>query len=313
MEKESKIFVAGSRGLVGSAIVRELDKQGYNNVITATRSELDLCNSSAVESFFIQNRPQFVLLAAAKVGGIVANKTQPADFLEQNLAIQQNVISNSHKYGVKKLLFLGSNCIYPKIVSQPVKEEYLLTGPLEPTNEAYAIAKIAGLKMCEFYQAQYGDNFISAMPCNMYGQNDNYHPENSHVLPGLLRRFHEAKEQQSPTVTVWGTGTPKREFLYSDDLAKACIYLMHHYNDSTPINIGTGDDITIRELAETIKKVLEYTGEIVWDSSRPDGTSRKVLDVSRIKNLGWKHVTSLEDGIRLTYADFLQNESLRGY
>ena len=305
MNKESTIFVAGSRGLVGSAIVRELQRQGYTSVVTASRDELDLSDGAAVDSFFAKHRPEYVFFAAAKVGGIVANNTKPADFLVQNLAIQQNVIVSSHKYDVEKLLFLGSNCIYPKVVPQPVKEEYLLTGPLEPTNEAYAIAKIAGIKMCQAYRKQYGRNYISAMPCNMYGKNDNYHPENSHVLPGLLRRFHEAKVNNLPTVAVWGTGTPMREFLCSDDLAIACVFLMNHYDSPEPINVGTGEDITIRELAETIKEVVGYTGEIVWDASRPDGTPRKVLDVSRINELGWKHSILLKEGLRLTYDDFL--------
>jgi GDP-L-fucose synthase len=305
MQKASRIFVAGSRGLVGSAIVRELQQQGYNNVITTTREELDLADKDAVDAFFAAHQPEYVFFAAAKVGGIVANNTQPADFIVQNLAIQQNVITAAHAYNVKKLLFLGSNCIYPKIVPQPVKEEYLLTGALEPTNEAYAIAKIAGIKMCQAYRKQYGRNYISAMPCNMYGKNDNYHPEHSHVLPGLLRRFHEAKVTHSHTVVVWGTGTPMREFLCSDDLANACIFLMHHYDSPEPINIGTGEDITIKELAETIKEVVGFQGEITWDTSRPDGTPRKVLDVSRLHALGWKHGISLKDGLQLTYADFL--------
>ena len=305
MNKGSTIFVAGSRGLVGSAILRELQRQGYTSVVTASRDELDLSDGAAVDSFFAKHRPEYVFFAAAKVGGIVANNSQPADFLTQNLAIQQNVIVSAHKYDVEKLLFLGSNCIYPKVVPQPVKEEYLLTGPLEPTNEAYAIAKIAGIKMCQAYRKQYGRNYISAMPCNMYGKNDNYHPENSHVLPGLLRRFHEAKVNDLPTVAVWGTGTPMREFLCSDDLAIACVFLMNHYDSPEPINVGTGEDITIKELAETIKEVVGYTGEIVWDASRPDGTPRKVLDVSRINELGWKHSILLKEGLRLTYDDFL--------
>lgn len=305
MKKESRIFVAGSRGLVGSAIVRELQKQGYSNIITATHKELDLTDQVAVDRFFTEKKPEYIFLAAAKVGGIVANNTKSADFIVDNLAIQQNVIVSSHVHGVKKLLFLGSNCIYPKIVPQPVKEEYLLTGPLEPTNEAYAIAKIAGIKMCQAYRKQYGHNYISAMPCNMYGINDNYHPEHSHVLPGLLRRFHEAKVNNKPEVVVWGTGTPMREFLYSDDLANACVFLMHHYDSPEPINIGTGEDMTIKELSETIKEVINYHGEIVWDTSRPDGTPRKVLDVSRLNDLGWKHRTPLKDGLELTYKDFL--------
>lgn len=309
MGKESKIFVAGSRGLVGSAILRALHKGGYLSVLAPAREELDLSKESAVKAFFAKEQPEYVFLAAAKVGGIVANNSQPADFLVQNLALQQNVITSAHEFKVSKLLFLGSNCIYPKVVPQPVKEEYLLTGPLEPTNASYAIAKIAGIQMCQAYRQQYGNNFISAMPCNMYGKNDNYHNEHSHVLPGLLRRFHEAKEAKSPQVTVWGTGTPMREFLYSDDLADACIYLMHHYNEATPINIGTGQDMSIRELAETIKQTVNYEGEITWDTGKPDGTLRKCLDVAKLRDLGWEHKTSLSDGLRLTYEDFLTGKN----
>lgn len=309
MNTDSKIFVAGSRGLVGSALVRELKKQGYTKVLAPSRAELDLTDKDAVTAFFETHRPEYVFMAAAKVGGIVANNTQPADFIVQNLAIQQHVITSAHTFDVKKLLFLGSNCIYPKIVAQPVKEEYLLTGPLEPTNEAYAIAKIAGIKMCQAYRQQYGRNYISAMPCNLYGINDNYHPEHSHVLPGLLRRFHEAKINNAPTVVVWGTGTPRREFLCSDDVANACIFLMHNYNSPEPINVGAGVDITIKELAETVKKAVGYEGTITWDTSRPDGTPRKLLDTSRLHDLGWTHKLSLEDGLRLTYADLLHTIS----
>ena len=305
MEKNSRIYVAGSRGLVGSALVRTLQKQGYTNVITATRDELDLTNKAAVDEFFLTKKPEFVFLAAAKVGGIVANNTQPVDFIVQNLALQLNIITAAFENKVTKLLFLGSNCIYPKMAPQPVREDSLLTGPLEPTNEAYAIAKIAGIKMCQAYRTQYGANYISAMPCNLYGPNDNYHPEHSHVLPGLLRRFHEAKINQTHEVVVWGSGTPMREFLYSDDLADACIFLMNNYNAPEPINIGTGEDITIKELAETIKATTGYEGTLNWDTSRPDGTPRKLLDVSHLHALGWKHTISLKEGLRMTYADFL--------
>ena len=305
MEKNARIFVAGSRGMVGSAIVRGLQKQGYEHVITATRTELDLSDKLAVDAFFLTHQPEYVFLAAAKVGGIVANNTQPADFIVQNLAIQQNVITACFANQVKKLLFLGSNCIYPKMAPQPITEDSLLTGPLEPTNDAYAIAKIAGIKMCQAYRTQYGANYISAMPCNLYGPNDNYHPEHSHVLPGLLRRFHEAKVNNVSEVVVWGTGTPRREFLYSDDLADACIFLMHHYNEPEPINIGTGTDLTVKELAETIKATVGYAGTLTWDTSRPDGTPRKLLDVSRLQTLGWTPSTSLAAGLALTYADFL--------
>lgn len=304
MNHDSRIFVAGGKGLVGSAIARVLKRQGYTNVLAPARQELDLADAVAVDTFFATHQPEFVFFAAAKVGGIVANNTQPVDFIEQNLLIQLNTFRAAHKHGVQKLLFLGSNCIYPKHVPQPVKEEYLLTGPLEPTNEPYAIAKIAGIKTCQAYRRQYGANFISAMPCNLYGPNDNYHPEHSHVLPGLLRRFHEAKVTSASTVTVWGTGTPMREFLYSEDLADSCIFLMQHYNEPEPINIGTGEDITIKELAETMKHVTGYTGEIVWDHSRPDGTPRKVLDVTRLHALGWKHTTSFAAGVEQTYQDF---------
>ena len=305
MKKDAKIYVAGHNGLVGSAIVRELKNQGYTNIVTASKSELDLTDKTAVDSFFASHTPEYVFLAAAKVGGILANNTLSADFIVVNLTIELNVITASHKTGVKKLLFLGSNCIYPKVSQLPVKEEYLLTGPLEPTNDAYAVAKIAGIKMCQAYRKQYGDNYISVMPCNLYGENDNYHPQNSHVLPGLLRRFHEAKINKVPEVVVWGTGTPMREFLFSDDLANACVFLMEKYDSDQPINIGTGEDVTIKELATIIKEVVGYDGELMWDTSKPDGTLRKLLDVSKLHNLNWKHKTSLKEGLEKTYSHFL--------
>jgi GDP-L-fucose synthase len=305
MEKSARIFVAGSRGLVGSAIVRALTRHGYTNLLTPTRQDVDLTNAAAVEHFFATEKPTHVFMAAAKVGGIVANNTQSADFIVENLAIQQHVITNSHRYGVEKLLFYGSNCIYPKVCPQPIKEEYLLTGPLEPTNDAYAIAKIAGIKMCQSFRKQYGCNFVSVMPCNLYGINDNYHPEHSHVLPGLLRRFHEAKIANAPAVTVWGTGTPRREFLCSDDVAEASLVIMESYNDDMPINVGSGSDVTIKELAETIATTVGYTGIITFDTTRPDGTMKKLLDVSRLNALGWKPRLSLREGLALTYQDFL--------
>ncbi len=311
MQTDSKIYVAGSQGMVGSAIVRQLKKQGFTNIITTNRTQLDLTDTVAVDAFFAAERPKYVFLAAAKVGGIHANDTQSADFITQNLAIELNVIRSTHKYDVTKMLFLGSNCIYPKHVPQPVKEEYLLTGPLEPTNDAYAIAKIAGIKMCQAYRKQYGSNYISVMPCNLYGENDNYHPENSHVLPGLLRRFHEAKMSGTPEVTVWGTGTPMREFLYSDDLADACIFLMEHYNEPEPINIGTGTDVTIKELAALIKETVGYEGAIVWDTTKPDGTPRKLLDVEKLHSLGWRHKVDLKQGLALTYQHFLSTTTHR--
>lgn len=304
VEKEAKIYVAGHRGMVGSAIYNKLVQDGFSNIVTRTSQELDLRNQHEVQTFFECERPDYVFLAAAKVGGIVANNTYRADFIYENLAIQNNVIHQSHVHKVRKLLFLGSSCIYPKLAPQPLKEEYLLTGTLEPTNEPYAIAKIAGIKMCESYRRQYGDNFISVMPTNLYGYNDNYHPENSHVLPALIRRFHEAKITQAPEVTIWGTGTPLREFLFSTDLADACIFLMNDYNDEQFINIGVGEDISIKDLAILIKQIVGYPGQIKFDTSRPDGTPRKLMDVSKLHNLGWKHQVSLKAGIELAYQDF---------
>jgi GDP-L-fucose synthase len=291
--------------MVGSAIHRKLAKEGYTDIVTRSSKELDLRDQVAVEAFFDLEKPDYVFLAAAKVGGIVANNTYRADFLYENLAIQNNVIHQSYKHGVKKLMFLGSSCIYPKLAPQPLKEEYLLTGLLEETNEPYAIAKIAGIKMCEAYRAQYGCNFISVMPTNLYGFNDNYHPENSHVLPALIRRFHEAKIDNAPQVTIWGSGSPLREFLFADDLAEACYYLMEHYDEPTLINIGTGEDISIKDLALLIKKVIGYEGALTFDSSKPDGTPRKLMDVSKLHKIGWKHKVELEQGIKLAYEDFL--------
>jgi GDP-L-fucose synthase len=301
MNKDSKIYVAGHTGLVGSAIYRKLKSEGYTNIITKTHKELDLTNQAKTQEFFENEKPEYVFLAAAKVGGIQANNTYPADFAYVNLMIESNVIKASYDYGVKKLLLLGSSCIYPKLSSQPIKEEYLLTGPLEPTNEAYAIAKIAGLKMCQYFNRQYGTNFISVMPTNLYGPNDNFDLETSHVLPALIRKFHEAKINNSPYVEVWGTGTPKREFLHVDDLADAVIYLMNNYDENEPINIGTGEDISINELAELIKEIVGYEGEIRFDTTKPDGTPRKLLDVSRLHSTGWKHKIDLREGIKQTY------------
>lgn len=306
MDISSKIYVAGHRGMVGSAIVRKLQQEGYNNIITRTSADLDLRDQSATAEFFKHEAPEYIFLAAAKVGGIIANNTYRADFLYENLAIQNNVIHNSYLNGVKKLMFLGSSCIYPKLAPQPLKEEYLLTGLLEETNEPYAIAKIAGIKMCEAYRAQYGCNFISVMPTNLYGYNDNYHPENSHVLPALVRKFHEAKIHNSEFVSVWGSGTPKREFLFADDLADACVFLMRCYNDPTIINIGTGEDISIKELAFLMKEIIDYDGKILFDSSKPDGTFRKIMDVGKLEKLGWNYSTKLREGIRLAYNDFLE-------
>nr|WP_255542623.1 GDP-L-fucose synthase [Pedobacter sp. ASV19] len=305
MEKHSKIYVAGHRGMVGSAILRKLEKEGYSNLITRTSSELDLRDQQAVTAFFEKEKPEYVFLAAAKVGGIVANNTYRADFLYENLCIQNNVIHQAYKTGVKKLMFLGSSCIYPKLAPQPLKEEYLLTGLLEETNEPYAIAKIAGIKMCDAYRAQYNCNFISVMPTNLYGYNDNYHPQNSHVLPALIRKFHEAKINGTSEVVVWGSGAPMREFLFADDLADACYFLMQTYNENHLINIGTGKDLTIKDLALLIKKVVGFEGTLTFDSSKPDGTPRKLMDVSKLHNLGWKHQVELEEGIQLAYKDFL--------
>ena len=307
MEKTSKIYVAGHRGLAGSAIVRKLKKEGYENLLLKTSSELDLRNQQAVKDFFEKEKPEFVFMAAAKVGGINANNTYPADFLYDNLCIQNNVIHQAYKNGVKKLLFLGSSCIYPKNSQQPIKEEYLLSGYLEPTNDAYAIAKIAGIKLCQSYHKQYGSNFISAMPTNLYGPGDNYDLKNSHVLPALLRKFHEAKEKKEPTVTVWGTGKPRREFLHVDDLADACYFLMQNYDKPDIVNVGVGKDISIGEMANMIKKISGYDGEIIFDTSMPDGTFQKLLDVSRITELGWQHEIGFEEGLRKTYQEYTSN------
>lgn len=305
MNKEAKIYVAGHRGMVGSAILRKLQKDGFSNLITRTSSELDLKDQVAVAKFFEEEKPEYVFLAAAKVGGIVANNTYRAQFIYENMMIQNNVIHQSYVNGVKKLMFLGSSCIYPKMAPQPLKEEYLLTGLLEETNEPYAIAKISGIKMCDAYRDQYGSNFVSVMPTNLYGYNDNYHPQNSHVLPALIRKFHEAKESNAENVTIWGTGSPMREFLFADDLADACVTLMETYNEPNLINIGTGEDVTIKDLALLVKKVIGFAGELVFDASKPDGTPRKLMDVSKLHNLGWKHKVELEEGIKLAYEDFL--------
>lgn len=300
MEKASKIFVAGANGMVGSAIVRELQKNGYENLLLPNSKDLDLRNQEAVAAFFEKNKPEYVFLAAAKVGGIYANNTYPAEFLYDNMMIQNNVIHHAYLNNVKKLLFLGSSCIYPKFAQQPINENSLLTDTLEPTNEAYAIAKISGVEMCKFYKKQYDCQFISAMPTNLYGVNDNFNIENSHVLPALLRKFIEAKNKDEKNVTVWGTGTPLREFLYVDDLAEACLFLMLHYNEESTINVGTGVEISIKELAETIKEKVGFKGELVFDTTKPDGTPRKLLDVSKINNLGWKHKIDLNNGIQKT-------------
>jgi GDP-L-fucose synthase len=309
-----KVFVAGHRGLVGSALCRCLTKGGYQHIIVRSHSELDLLDPAAVNAFFHSERPDLVYLAAARVGGIYANSTYPVEFLLDNLKIQNNVIEAAWRYSVQKLLFLGSSCIYPKLAPQPLKEEYLLTSPLEPTNEPYAIAKIAGIKLCGAMNRQYGTNYISVMPTNLYGPNDNYHLENAHAIPMLLRRFHEAKLAGQSTVTVWGTGTPRREFMYVDDMADACIFLVENFaarDLNELINIGTGEDCTIQELAELIKKTVGFKGDIVFDPTKPDGTPRKLLDVSRLHKLEWKHKTSLEEGLRKTYEDFLGNSGLR--
>lgn len=296
--------------MVGSAIHRKLEEEGFTNVITRSSKELDLRNQQAVTDFFSIEKPDYVFLAAAKVGGIVANNTYRADFLYENLMIQNNVIHNSYLNGVKKLMFLGSSCIYPKFAPQPLKEEYLLTGLLEETNEPYAIAKIAGIKMCDAYRAQYGCNFISVMPTNLYGYNDNYHPQNSHVLPALIRKFHEAKLEGKNKVVIWGTGSPFREFLFADDLADACFYLMETYNEPNLVNIGTGEDISIKDLALLIKRIIGFEGELEFDSSKPDGTPRKLMDVSKLHAAGWRHKVQLEEGIRLAYEDFLSHEEI---
>lgn len=303
MEKKSKIYVAGHRGMVGSAILRKLEKQGFQNLLVRTSAELDLRDSYAVRDFFKQEKPELVFLAAAKVGGIMANNTYKADFLYENLMIQNNVIYNAHINDIRKLLFLGSSCIYPKMAPQPLKEEYLLTGTLEPTNEPYAIAKIAGIKMCDSYRSQYNRNFISAMPTNLYGPNDNYDLNTSHVLPAMIRKFHEAKLDGNRDVTLWGSGTPLREFLHVDDLAEACVFMMEHYNDYGQVNIGVGQDLSIRELAALIQKIVGHQGNIIWDTTKPDGTPRKLMDVSKINAMGWKARISLEAGIKQVYND----------
>ena len=307
MEKDAKIYVAGHRGMVGSAICRELTRQGYTNIITRTHAQLDLCRQDAIETFFAEEKPSYVFLAAAKVGGIQANSEAPADFMYQNMMLEMNVIHAAWENGCKKLEFLGSSCIYPRLAPQPMKEDCLLTSPLEETNEAYALAKIAGLKYCAYLNKQYGTDYISVMPTNLYGPNDNYHPEHSHVLPALIRRFHEAKEAGAPSVTCWGDGSPLREFLYVDDLANLCVFLMNHYSGDETVNAGSGKEVSIWELAEIVARVVAYRGEILWDTTKPNGTPRKLLDVSKAAALGWQYTTELEDGIRLAYEDFLNN------
>lgn len=307
MEKNAKIYVAGHRGMVGSAIVRELKRQGYENIVTRTHAELDLRRQDETEKFFAEEKPEYVFLAAAKVGGIVANSEALADFMYDNMILEMNAIHSAWKNGCKKLMFLGSSCIYPRMASQPMTESCLLTGELEKTNEAYALAKISGLKYCEFLNRQYGTDYISVMPTNLYGPNDNYHPTHSHVLPALIRRFHEAKVSGQESVVCWGTGKPLREFLYVDDLANACVFLMNTYSGDETVNLGTGKELTIKELTELVAEVVGYKGRIEWDPSKPDGTPRKLLDVSKLKSLGWEYKTELKDGIRLTYEDFLNN------
>lgn len=308
MEKNAKIYVAGHRGMVGSAIVRELQKKGYTNIITRTSKELDLRRQEQVEAFFEAEQPEYVFLAAAKVGGIMANSKHPADFMYDNMILEMNVIHSAYENKVKKLMFLGSSCIYPRMAPQPMPESCLLTSALEQTNEAYALAKISGLKYCEYLNKQYGTDYISVMPTNLYGPNDNYHPEHSHVLPALIRRFHEAKENKLEEVVIWGTGTPLREFLYVDDLAEACVYLMNNYSGSETVNLGTGKEVTIKELAEIVKDVVGYEGKLTFDTTKPDGTPRKLLDVSKLEELGWKYHTELKDGIKLAYEDFLHSK-----
>ena len=307
MEKNAKIYVAGHRGMVGSAIVRELQRCGYTNIVTRTHNELDLCRQQDVERFFAEEKPEYVFLAAAKVGGIVANSNALADFMYENMILEMNVIHAAWQNGCKKLLFLGSSCIYPRLAPQPMKESCLLTSSLEETNEAYALAKISGLKYCEYLNRQYGTDFISVMPTNLYGPNDNYHPTHSHVLPALIRRFHEAKEAGKESVTCWGDGTPLREFLYVDDLADLCLFLMNNYSGNETVNAGTGKEITIKALTELVAKVVGYSGKIFWDSSKPNGTPRKLLDVSKSAAMGWRYRTELEDGIKAAYEDFLNN------
>ena len=307
MEKSAKIYVAGHRGMVGSAIVRELQRNGYTNIVTRTHKELDLCRQQEVEAFFATERPEYVFLAAAKVGGIVANSNALADFMYENMILEMNVIHAAWQNGCKKLLFLGSSCIYPRLAPQPMTEDCLLTSSLEPTNEAYALAKISGLKYCEYLNRQYGTDYISVMPTNLYGVNDNYHPTHSHVLPALIRRFHEAKEAGLTTVTCWGDGSPMREFLYVDDLADLCLFLMNNYSGNETVNAGTGKEITIKALTELVADVVGYEGEILWDTSKPNGTPRKLLDVSKSAAMGWKYKTELKDGIKAAYEDFLNN------
>ena len=307
MEKGSKIYVAGHRGMVGSAIVRELERQGYTNIITRTHQELDLLRQEEVERFFEEEKPEYVFLAAAKVGGIIANQNALADFMYENMMLEMNVIHSAWKNGCRKLEFLGSSCIYPKFAPQPMPESCLLTSALEPTNEAYALAKISGLKYCEYLNRQYGTDYISLMPTNLYGPNDNYHPEHSHVLPALIRRFHEAKEQGLDSVTCWGDGSPLREFLYVDDLANLCVFLMNHYSGNETVNAGSGKELTIKELTEKVARIVGYEGKIMWDTTRPNGTPRKLLDVSKAKALGWEAKVGLDEGIRLAYEDFLHN------
>ncbi len=309
MQTQDKVYIAGHRGMVGSAIWRRLQKEGFTNLIGRTSAEMDLRNQAAVQAFFEKERPEYVFQAAAKVGGILANNTYRAEFIYDNLMIQGNIIDSAYRSGVKKLLFLGSSCIYPKLAPQPLKEEYLLTGTLEHTNEPYAIAKIAGIKTCDAYRSQYGCNFISAMPTNLYGPNDNYDLHNSHVLPALIRKFHEAKVKNEPTVTLWGTGKPRREFLHADDLADACLFLMKRYDEPGLVNIGVGKDLEIKELAMLIQKIVGYEGEIVHDLSKPDGTPRKLMDVTKLHNLGWKATISFEEGLRSVYADFSRAQS----
>ena len=308
MDKSAKIYIAGHRGMVGSAIVRELEKQGYTNIVKRTSKELDLRRQADVEAFMAAEKPEYVFLAAAKVGGILANSKHPADFMYENMILEMNVIKAAYDNNVKKLMFLGSSCIYPRMAPQPMPESCLLTSSLEETNEAYALAKISGLKYCEYLNKQYGTDYISVMPTNLYGPNDNYHPEHSHVLPALIRRFHEAKTNKVPEVVIWGTGTPLREFLYVEDLADACVYLMNNYSGNETVNLGTGKEISIRELAETVKKVTGYEGSLVFDSTKPDGTPRKLLDVTKLNKLGWRYKTELEEGIKLAYEDFLSNK-----
>jgi GDP-L-fucose synthase len=307
MEKNAKIYVAGHRGMVGSSIVRALNNSGYTNIITRTHKELNLIRQNEVEDFFLKEKPDYVFLAAAKVGGIIANQEALADFLYENMVLEMNVIHEAYKNNCKKLMFLGSSCIYPRLAEQPMKESCLLTGELEKTNEAYALAKISGLKYCEFLNNQYNTDYISVMPTNLYGPNDNYHPTHSHVLPALIRRFHEAKLNNLKEVTCWGSGSPLREFLYVDDLAEACVFLMNNYSGDETVNLGTGKELTIKELTEIVAKVIGYTGDIKWDTTKPDGTPRKLLDVSKLESLGWKYHTELEEGIRLSYEDFLNN------